>query len=411
MKKLLVLLTILGMSFSFGNAFAQENGLSQKVSSLADKLAFAVEGYVVGVAGETVYIDLGQNAGLVEGVKFEVVRLDKERPFKKGEKIIGYPETEVGEIEITKVRKGMSLAKITNKIMDIQEGDKAYQKMKKVTRVAITEFTYGEEFNDFTKNVQDILYTNLIQRGMIVVEREKLEQLLEEQKISFTGMIDLATAARIGKMLGVEAVVVGTVADMGNSLDIRARLVEVEKGIAITAAQIGVVKNPTIIALLGTSARRPAVIKEGKEIPVEEKVFRNDLWEVRLPSYRILEDGKIKVNLVHVTDKSVGPIIREGEDPTKIWIRDVRESTYLTDNLGNRYDYLDAVGMEEHKEKGKEYLYQRFPPGMSLGYSLIFSPIEEEAESFNFATVYSWQIAMIAPLQDQDIVITDIELK
>ena len=67
--------------------------------------------------------------------------------------------------------------------------------------------------------------------------------------------------------------------------------------------------------------------------------------------------------------------------------------------------------MEEHKEKGKEYLYQRFPPGMPLGYSLIFSPIEEEAESFNFATVYSWQVAMLAPLRDQDIVITDIELK
>ena len=58
MKKLLVLLTMLGLSFSLGNVFAQENGLLQKVSSLADKLAFAVEGYVVGVAGETVYIDL-----------------------------------------------------------------------------------------------------------------------------------------------------------------------------------------------------------------------------------------------------------------------------------------------------------------------------------------------------------------
>ena len=354
MKKFLLILTILAMSLGLGDVFAQEIELSQKVSELTDKLAFAVEGYVLGVAGETVYIDLGQNAGIVEGIKFEVVRLDKKRPFKRGEKIIGYPETEVGEIEITKVRKEVSLAKVTEKIMDIQEGDKAYQKMKKVTRVAITEFTYGDELNDFTKNVQDILYTNLIQRGMAVVEREKLEQVLEEQKTSFTGMIDLATAAKIGKMLGVEAVVVGTVADMGNSVDIRARLVDVEKGVAITAAQIGVVKNPTIIGLLGTGARRavygvarPTVIKVEKEILVEEKVFKNKLWEVRLVSHRILEDGKIKVNLVHVTDTSVGPIIPEAEDPTKIWIRDVRESTYLTDNLGNRYDYLDAVGMEE----------------------------------------------------------------
>ena len=144
MKRLLLILIILVFIVSTGNIFAQENVLSQKVSELADKLAFAVEGYVVGVSGEVVYINLGQASGIVEGIKFEVVRLDKERPFKMGEKIIGYPETEVGRIEITKVRKEMSLAKITKKVMDIQEGDTVYQEMKKVTRIAITEFTYGD---------------------------------------------------------------------------------------------------------------------------------------------------------------------------------------------------------------------------------------------------------------------------
>ena len=258
MKKILFILIVLILIFNLGNVFAQENVLSQKVSELADKLAFAVEGYVVGVSGEVVYINLGQASGIVEGIKFEVVRLDKERPFKMGEKIIGYPETEVGQIEITKVRKEMSLAKTTNKVMDIQEGDKVYQEMKKVTRIAITEFTYGDEFNDFTRNVQDILYTNLIQRGMTVVEREKMEQVLNELGKSFSGMIDSSTASEIGKMLGVEAIVVGTVADIGNSVDLRTRLLDVEKGAAITAAQIDVVKDPTITKNL-SNGRRPAI--------------------------------------------------------------------------------------------------------------------------------------------------------
>jgi len=218
------------------------------------KWTFA-ESHVVGVGGKTVYINLGQESGIMEGIQFEVVRLDKDRPFKMGDRIIGYPETEVGLIEITNVRKEMSLAKITTKVMDIQEGDKVYQQMKKVTRIAITEFTYGDEFNSFTRNVQDILYTNLIQRGMTVIEREKMEQVMEELAKSFSGMIDSATAAEIGKMLGVEAVIVGTVADMGDSVDLRARLVDVEKGAAITAAQIAVNKNPTITGLLGSGTR------------------------------------------------------------------------------------------------------------------------------------------------------------
>ncbi|MCJ7789975.1 MAG: CsgG/HfaB family protein [Candidatus Atribacteria bacterium] len=255
MKEILFILIVLILIFNLGNVFAQGNVLSQKVNELAAKLAFAVEGYVVGVSDETVYINLGQESGIVEGIKFEVVRLDKDHPFKMGDKIIGYPETEVGQIEITGVRKEMSLAKINEKVMAIQEGDKVYQEIKKVTRIAITEFTYGDEFNDFTRNIQDILYTNLIQKGMTVVEREKINQVLEELGKSFSGMIDFSTAAEIGKMLGVEAIVVGTVADMGNSVDLRARLVDVEKGAAITAAQIDVVKDPTITGLLGSGIR------------------------------------------------------------------------------------------------------------------------------------------------------------
>jgi len=256
MKKFLVFLLVLVLYLCFAStAFSQDNILSQKVSQLADKLAFATEGEVVGVSGDTIYINLGQASGIIEGIQFEVVRLDKDRPFKMGDRIIGYPETEVGQIEITAVRKEMSLAKITEQVTDIQEGDKVYQQMKKVTRVAITEFTYGEEFNSFTRNVQDILHTNLIQRGMTVVEREKMEQVMEELSHSFSGMIDISTAAQIGKMLGVEAIIVGTVADMGNSVDLRARLVDVEKGAAITAAQVDVTKDPTITGLLGGGTR------------------------------------------------------------------------------------------------------------------------------------------------------------
>ena len=58
MKKFLFILIVLFLFFGLGNVFAQENVLSQKVSELADKLAFAVEGYVVGVTDETVYINL-----------------------------------------------------------------------------------------------------------------------------------------------------------------------------------------------------------------------------------------------------------------------------------------------------------------------------------------------------------------
>lgn len=351
MKKTLFILIVLFLIFNLGNVFAQENVSSQKVSELADKLAFSVEGYVVGVSGETVYINLGQASGIVEGIKFEVVRLDKDRPFKMGEKIIGYPESEVGQIEITKVRKEMSLAKITKKVTDIQEGDKVYQEMKKVTRIAITEFTYGDEFNDFTRNIQDILYTNLIQRGMTVVEREKMEQVLEELGKSFSGMLDSSTAAEIGKMLGVEAIVVGTVADMGNSVDLRARLVDVEKSAAITAAQIDVVKDTIIIKLLGSGVRSPVYGKEKYETTKEGKEVSGELPKVIVRNLTIemincKKSGSDVICQLLITNNDQDRVLG-------VWYSGSKAKKYpnrLFDDSGNEY-WADIVHLANKEAK------------------------------------------------------------
>jgi len=374
MKKILFILIVLSLIFNLGNSFAQENVSSQKVSELADKLAFSVEGYVLGVSGEVVYINLGQASGIVEGIKFEVVRLDKDRPFKMGERIIGYPETEVGQIEITKVRKEMSLAKLNKKVMNIQEGDKVYQEMKKVTRIAITEFTYGNEFNDFTRNVQDILYTNLIQRGMTVVEREKMEQVLNELGKSFIGMIDSSTAAEIGKMLGVEAIVVGTVADMGNSVDLRTRLVDVEKGSAITAAQIDMVKD-TIITKNLSNGRRPAIygkkISENTEEREEDSIEKIPLdmslavfdnrWKATLISYQLMEDRSIRFNLLIEN-------LQKTPAHCKFYPND--SDTYLLDNLSNKYFKPNHTVPEEGME-----LIQKMP----IKVTVVFPKLKPEA--------------------------------
>lgn len=44
-----------------------------------------------------------------------------------------------------------------------------------------------------------------------IVERERLNKILNEQKLGMTGMIDEKTAAQIGKLAGVQAIIVGKV--------------------------------------------------------------------------------------------------------------------------------------------------------------------------------------------------------
>ncbi len=68
-----------------------------------------------------------------------------------------------------------------------------------------------------------------------VIERAQLEKILEEQKLGLSGIIDPATAAEIGKGIGVDAVVLGSVTRAGNSLSIDARLIDTENATIISA--------------------------------------------------------------------------------------------------------------------------------------------------------------------------------
>jgi TolB-like protein len=63
-----------------------------------------------------------------------------------------------------------------------------------------------------------------------LVERARLQALLDEQKLGQTGKLDKVTAARVGKLLGAQLVVLGSFFDLGPTLRVDARLVDVETG-------------------------------------------------------------------------------------------------------------------------------------------------------------------------------------
>lgn len=62
----------------------------------------------------------------------------------------------------------------------------------------------------------DIMLTELVKSGkFIVVERDKLDKILEEQKRGQSGVIDPNTAAQVGKVLGLNAIVTGSISQFG----------------------------------------------------------------------------------------------------------------------------------------------------------------------------------------------------
>ncbi|MBN2416469.1 tetratricopeptide repeat protein [bacterium] len=82
------------------------------------------------------------------------------------------------------------------------------------------------------KGLTDMLITDLSHvRGLEVIERARLQAMMDEMKLSMTGMTDAGTAPRMGRLLGVSRVVQGGFVDLsGQSLRIDAGVFAVKEG-------------------------------------------------------------------------------------------------------------------------------------------------------------------------------------
>ena len=70
---------------------------------------------------------------------------------------------------------------------------------------------------DVGKGISDLLVKYLVQDGTYsVIERKALDKILAEQNFSNSDRANPASAAKLGKLLGVDAIIVGSVTQFGN---------------------------------------------------------------------------------------------------------------------------------------------------------------------------------------------------
>ncbi|HSE63214.1 MAG TPA: CsgG/HfaB family protein [Thermoanaerobaculia bacterium] len=88
-------------------------------------------------------------------------------------------------------------------------------------RVAILEFKNKTEGYVWAwyragEAAQDMFVTELVKKGNFrVMEREKLEAIMQEKNLQLSGDIDPKTAVKLGKMIGVEYLIAGAVTELG----------------------------------------------------------------------------------------------------------------------------------------------------------------------------------------------------
>lgn len=90
-------------------------------------------------------------------------------------------------------------------------------------RIAVLDFDYSSVgnpsflsyFSGGAVGISDLLVNELVKSGQYsVIERSQIEAILKEQNLAASGRVDASTAASIGRLLGVEKVILGSVTQL-----------------------------------------------------------------------------------------------------------------------------------------------------------------------------------------------------
>lgn len=103
----------------------------------------------------------------------------------------------------------------------------------------ITQGERAKEFQPWEYGIPMMLITDIESIGLFnIVSRERLKDILEEQKLQYSGLVDKEQAVQLGKIAAAHYILTGSFAELNEKLRIEARVFSVEKGIQLGAASV-----------------------------------------------------------------------------------------------------------------------------------------------------------------------------
>jgi hypothetical protein len=212
------------------------------------------------------------------------------------------------------------------------------------------------DFTDLAGNVTELgrflaeeLSVSLVLAGagLEMVDRTQLNKIFQEQALSFSGAIDPAAVKKVGQIAGVDALIAGTITDLGDTVRLTLKIMATDTGRLISAARTNIPKTGTISMLkerevavqsLPTPAR-PGVESETRVQsvgPQKGRIVDLGSLQVTLESLRPLGKQSLIAYMAFTnkTDKEL-LVIPAGSD-----------KVIASDDLGNHYDLKNSTGMQ-----------------------------------------------------------------
>jgi TolB-like protein len=175
-------------------------------------------------------------------------------------------------------------------------------------------------------------------KGFEVIDRTNLKILMQEHKLASTGIIDPATARKLGQVAGVDALVTGTLAPLSDSVHISAKVLDTETAKMLGGVTVDIPKTRTVEELLangvsncGPTPTRDQNGAQGSETATPSSQKVNTVSTAQIGSF------KFSVQACRRDGDRVGcfgSVVNQDSTAKPLeFLSDAR--SYMIDNLGN----------------------------------------------------------------------------
>jgi TolB-like protein len=223
-------------------------------------------------------------------------------------------------------------------------------------RVAVTDFPDLQGVtSDLGRYIAERLTTRLSAqtRKFQIIERRRLSLVLSELKFGMSDLVDPVKAKQLGQMLGVEGLVVGSVSDLGNQVDVDARIIEIETSNILPGVFATLSKDQVVTQLLAQGRETaagpapagpapsvgsaPTATRSSGTHPVGRQFAEGNAF-VHLFNVEMLEGRLLKFNFAFEWGRWGAPLV-------EVYLDNPQETTFLVDQLGRQHPLVQAVGI------------------------------------------------------------------
>ena len=257
------------------------------------------------------------------------------------------------------------------------------------SKIAVMDFVnMNGQTTKLGRYMSEELTTRLYRTGQFeVIERNLLDKVVEEQKISLSGMIDESTAAELGKVLGVDAIASGTITDLGTSVKVNARLISAETGKLFSVASVEIPKNNKVKVLLSQSVAATSGVATTSGTTVQPTASRTvkkegyifELMEARLEGTTVI--CKLKVTNTTEEDKEF-EVTLGWQYKTMIYTDAGDESVFTKIKIGDNMRKI--YGTSQY-----DAVVSKIFAGTSVEMDIYFDPVSSNATKINMLQILS----------------------